>query len=591
LLETLPELIEDALGTPRERAFGQRLGAPEWRYLSSTEMLGRARALSAALRDAGLQAGDRVAIVSHNRLDWLAADFGTLLAGCVVVPVFATLALDQIAYIFRDSELKLAFVETAADAERIRAACEVPPRFVHFDGTGPDSLAEFEAGGEAALAASPLSNASAVVDPDDLAVLIYTSGTTGNPKGVMLTHRNLTSNSYEAFKAGFSEIHPGDPVLSVLPFAHIYEHTDVLGFIQYDCQLHVTQPDFLVNDLRTVRPRTMALVPRIFERVLAGTVAAAKADGGLKAKLVPWALRVGREYMSAVDAKTRPALGLRVQYALAKRLVLSKIRPALGLDRVEFLVSGSAPLHKDIALTFAALGIPICEGYGLTETSPVVTANNMRALRYGSVGRPIPGVEVKIAADGEILVKGPNVMKGYYHLPDEHPFDADGWFMTGDIGYLDADGYLFITDRKKELIKTSGGKYVAPSRVEAAIKRSVYVAQVMVVGDGRPFPVALIAPNWPMVRRELGLGEDGDPAALAELPAALTFMRRDVARQTADLNTYEQVRRIALLPRELTIEDGELSPTLKVKRRVAERKFADKIESAYRDPAEGPKVA
>jgi long-chain acyl-CoA synthetase len=586
-LRTLPELIEETLSPPRERAFGERLGAPDWRYLTSVEMLTRARALACALRAAGLQRGDRVGIVSNNRLDWLAADFGILLAGCVVVPIFATLALDQVEYIFADSEMKLAFVESAGDVARIAAACNSAPRFVHFDGTGPGSLLEFEAAGNEALAADPESVASFTsgTASDDLAVLIYTSGTTGNPKGVMLTHGNLFTNSYEAFHVGFKAIKPGDPVLSVLPFAHIYEHTDVLGFIQFDCQLHVTQPEFLVADLRDVRPRTIALVPRIYERVLASVVSTAKAAGGAKARLVPWALETGRAYMATVTEGGKPSPGSRLSYALAKRLVLSKIRPLLGLDRVEFLVSGSAPLHRDIALTFASLGIPICEGYGLTETSPVVSANTMEALRYGSVGRPIPGVTVKIAADGEILVKGPNVMKGYYHLAGESPFDADGWFMTGDIGRLDADGFLFITDRKKELIKTSGGKYVAPSRVEAAIKRSVYVAQALVLGDGRPFPMALVAPNWPLLKSELELSADTDQATACTQSVVIEFVRRQVVGHTADLATFEQVRRIALLPRELTIEDGELSPTLKVKRRIVERKFADLIESAYREPA------
>jgi long-chain acyl-CoA synthetase len=582
-LDTLPQLIADALRTPRERAFGERLGGAVWRYSSSTAMYDRALAIACALRAAGVAAGDRAAIVSDNRVDWIAADFGILAAGCVVVPVFSTLALDQIEYIFRDSAAKVAFVATPADAERLRGACADPPRFIHFDGTGPDSLAEFERGGRAALQADR-SRAEALangVAAGDLAVLIYTSGTTGNPKGVMLTHANLVSNSYESSHYVLPDVAAGDPVLSVLPFAHIYEHTGVLGYIQYKCELHVTQPDFLLDDLRAVRPRTMGLVPRIFERVLAGTIATAKADGGLKAALVPWALRVGREYMVAVVDGNAPSLRLRASYAVAKKAVLSQIPPRLGLDRAHFLVSGSAPLHRDTALTFAALGLTICEGYGLTETSPVVTVNTPDAIRYGSVGKAIPGVSIRIADDGEILVKGPNVMRGYYHLPDEHPFDADGWFMTGDIGRLDDDGFLYITDRKKELIKTSAGKYVAPSRVESSIKRSPYVAQALVVGDGRPFPVALIAPNWSLLRRELGIAEDVGAAAVAARNDVLEFVRREVAGCTADLATFEQIRRIALLPRELTIEDGELSPTLKVKRRVVERKFAALIESAY----------
>ena len=586
-MQTLPQMIAETLRTPRERAFGERLGAPVWRYLSSTQMLDRALSIACALRADGVQRGDRVAIVAENRLDWIAADFGILLAGGVVVPVFATLALDQTDFIFTDSAAKLAFVGTPADVARLRAACPAAPPCIHFDGDGPDGLAAFEERGRALLAADR-QRALGLADGvslDDLAVLIYTSGTTGNPKGVMLTHGNLSSNSYESSQYALPGIMPGDPVLSVLPFAHIYEHTGVLGYLQYGCDLHVTQPDFLLDDLRAVRPRTMGLVPRIFERVLAGTVATAKADGALKAVLVPWALQVGREYQIALADSLKASLGLRLAYTLARRLVLSQIPARLGLDRALFLVSGSAPLHRDIALTFAALGLTICEGYGLTETSPVVSVNRLDAMRYGSVGKTIPGVRVRIAEDGEILVKGPNVMRGYYNLPDERPFDDDGWFKTGDIGRLDEDGFLFITDRKKELIKTSAGKYVAPSRVEASIKRSPYIAQVLVAGDGRPYPIALVAPNWALLRKELGIADDLGTAAAAARHDVQEFVRRDVAAQTADLASFEQIRRVALLPRELTIEDGELSPTLKVKRRVVERKFAELIESAYNRPA------
>jgi len=583
----LPEFIAEALSAPREHAFAERLGAPKWRFTSSIRMRERVAAIAVAIRRAGLASGDRVALMSDNRVDWLAADFGTLFSGCVLAPIFATLALDQVEYIFRDSGAKLAFVETPADAERIAGACPSAPRCITFDGTGPNSLAEFEAAGAAASAADPAALAAyrTGIGPDDLAVLIYTSGTTGIPKGVMLTHRNLVSNALAAGKLLPESVARGDQViLSVLPFAHIYEQTDVLGFIHDRAQLYITQPDYLLDDLKDARPVVMALVPRIFERVLAGILGKAKAEGGLRAKLVPWALGVGREYMAAVTDGRKPGV-LSLQFAIAQRLVLSKIKPAIGLDRLEMFVSGSAPLHRDIQLTFAGMGVTICEGYGLTETSPVVSGNPIGAIRYGSVGKPIAGVEVKIAADGEILVKGPSVMKGYYNLPAEHPFTADGWFMTGDIGTLDADGYLFITDRKKELIKTSTGKYIAPGRVEAALKRSIYISQCFVIGDGRPFPLALVSPNWELVRKEFDIPPLVSNAAIVARADVRELMQREVTEKTADLATFEQVRRVALLPRELTVEDGELSPTLKVKRRVVEAKFADLIEDAYRTRA------
>jgi long-chain acyl-CoA synthetase len=577
-MQTLPQFISDALSEPRERAFGERLGAPEWTFTSSTRMFERARAIAGALRAAGIQRGDRVALIANNRVDWIAADFGTLFAGAVVVPIFSTLALDQMEYIFKDSEAKLAFVETAADAQRIRAACPSAPRIVWFDGTGPDSLASFEA------SAAPI-DPDGDVDPEDLAVLIYTSGTTGDPKGVMLSHRNLVSNAIAASQLLPAALAERDqPVLSVLPFAHIYEHTTILIMALNRSQVHVTTPDYLLEDLKSVRPRVMNLVPRIFERVLAGIQGRAKAEGGLKAKLVPWALTVGREYAAATQRGGKASGMLPLQYAIAQKLVLSKIKPQIGLDRLEFFTSGSAPLHRDIMLTFAGMGVPIAEGYGLTETSPVVTGNPSSAIRYGTVGRAISGVEIKIAEDGEIMVKGPNVMQGYYKLPGESPFTSDGWFLTGDVGELDADGYLSITDRKKELIKTSGGKYVAPGRVESALKRSIYIGQCFVIGDGRPYPIALVGPNWDLVRSDFEIPASVTTEEISKRSDVRDLLLREVTEKSADLASFETIRRIALLPRDLTIEDGELSPTLKVKRRVVQKKFAELIESAYATP-------
>jgi len=587
-MQILPQLIAETLRQPREHAFAERLGAPEWTHISSTRLLERTQAVAYAIRGAGLETADRVVLISNNRIDWLVADFGILFAGCIAIPVFATIAVDQLEFIFKDSAAKLAFVETQADAERIRAGCPSAPRLVHLIGTGSDSLSEFEAAGAAAAAANPaaLDTFTSGVAPDDLALLMYTSGTTGNPKGVMLSHHNLIATEESAGKYVLAgHIAEGWQVIAALPFAHIFEHLNILGFLRYKADVHVTQPDYLLEDMKSVHPRLMALVPRIFERVLSGIIGNAKTAGGARARLVPWGLNVGREYMAAIDEGRKPGPMLSFLYAVARRLVLSKIKPAVGLDQLEFVVSGSAPLHRDIALTFAGMGIPILEGYGLTETSPTISCNRLGEIRYGSVGKPIPGVEVKIAADGEILVKGPNVMKGYYHASGENPFTADGCFKTGDIGEFDKDGFLYITDRKKELIKTSSGKYVAPARVEAALKRSVYIGLCFVIGNGRPFPVALISPNWDLMRKEFNIPPDVTTAAIAARPDVHDFIQREAIQKTADLAAFEQIRRIALLPRDLTIEDGELSPTLKVKRRVVEKEFAGLIESIYRPAA------
>ena len=578
-MQTLPEFIGDALREPRERAYAERRGSPAWRYTSSTQMLARAHALARALRAAGIEPGDRVALVAENSVDWLAADFGIVFAGAVVVPMFATLAADQIEYIFADSGAKLCFVETQAEAEHVAAACPSAPRIVFFEGAGVDSLAAFEATGAVANGAPP---AAAPADPDDLAVLIYTSGTTGNPKGVMLTHRNLVSNVTAANAVIPPRMkQPHAPALSVLPFAHIYEHATALLYTRNAASLHVTTPDFLVDDLKDVRPTSMALVPRIFERLLATIHGKARVEGGLKARLVPWALGIGRQHAAATTTGAKPGFVLTATFAIANRLVLAKIKPAIGLDRLDFFASGSAPLHRDIALTFVGMGVTIAEGYGLTETSPVVSVNPMDAIKYGTVGKVVGGVSVSFAPDGEILVKGPNVMRGYYNLPAERPFDDAGWFKTGDIGEMDADGYLTITDRKKELIKTSTGKYIAPGRVEAALKRSLYVGQCFVIGDGRPYPVALVSPDWQLVRRELGIGGEIPSAIVAQRDDVRMLLQREVREKTSDLASFEQIRKVALLPRDLTIEDGELSPTLKVKRRVVEKKFADIIDGAY----------
>jgi long-chain acyl-CoA synthetase len=367
----------------------------------------------------------------------------------------------------------------------------------------------------------------------------------------------------------------------VLPFAHIYEHTNALGYLSNGVAHYVTTPERLLDDMRAIRPNYVAFVPRIFERMIAGIIGKARAEGGLKAKLVPWALDVGTRYERAVRDGGLTA-GLRAKHALAKRLVLSKIPAMMGIDRLAYFVSGSAPLHRDTALTISAMGVHVLEGYGLTETSPVVTVNRPDDNELGTVGPPVAGVELKIAEDGEILVKGPNVMMGYYHVPpDEQPFTPDGWFMTGDIGAIDARGHLVITDRKKELFKSSGGKWISPARIETAIKRSIYIGQVMAFGDNRPHPAALVAPNWELVRAKLELAPETPTADVAADPRVRALTIREVESNTADLAAYEQVHRVAILPRDLTIEDGELSPTLKVKRRVVEQRYAPLVAQAY----------
>jgi long-chain acyl-CoA synthetase len=582
--QTLPVLIRAALAEPRDEVLIERVAA-HWTPTSSARLLERVENLACAIRDAGLNEGDRIALVSHNCVDWVACDFATLFAGCVVVPIYPTQALDHTAHILEHSGARLIFTDNETTAQHLREAGAVATRIVLFDSAGDDGLKQFEARGAQVRAKRPdiVSTYAGNVKPDELAVLIYTSGTTGPPKGVMLSHDNLGFDAQVALDCGFEGLQAGVDVISVLPYSHIYEHTLIYIYLLAKVRYFICHdPVDLLNDLRDVRPVGMTSVPRIFDRVLAGVKTQALGHGGLQAKLVPWALAVGRRYMRAtvLEGRSPPWLGL--QYAIARALVLRKIRARLGLDRVRFLTSGSAPLHTDIAMTFLAMGIPIMQGYGLTETSPVISVSRLSANRYGAVGRPITGVDVKIAPDGEVLTRGRNVMQGYYRDVEATAATLqEGWLHTGDIGEID-DGYLRITDRKNEIFKTSTGKWVAPARVESSIKRSAIVAQAMVTGRGMPYPIALICPNWALLRLSMpGLPAEATPAELARRADVRDFVAHEVYKQTHGLASYEQVRHVIIVPDEFSQENGELSPSMKIKRRVVESRYGAVITRAY----------
>ncbi len=553
--------------------------------MSSTAVLERVESLACALRDMNIHAGDRVALISPNRSDWIIADLAIMVAGCVVVPIFPTQALDQVQYILEHSGSKLILVDSHLTAGRLRSLSMQLAPIVVFDGGGEDSLAALEMRGTHIRASDPSKPAAyeAPIQPDDLAVLIYTSGTTGQPKGVMLSHNNLAFVVQSSFAYAFKEVRAGECALSVLPFSHIYEHMIIYGYLLTGVRYYICHGvEELRDDLRDVRPVVVTCVPRIFERLLEAIVATARAHGGPKAKLVPWALEVGRKYQARkIQGKAASPL-LRIAYSIARLLVLKKLKPLLGLDRLKYFVSGSAPLHIDTALTLLAADISIIEGYGPTECAPVVSVNRLEDNRYGTVGKPIPGVDVKIAHDGEIFVRAPGVMKGYYQN-DAATAEVlhEGWYSTGDIGALDGDGYLRITDRKKELFKTSGGKFIAPARVESAIRRSPYVNQVLLVGYSRPHPAALVSPNWEALKRELRINNEVSSAELAARDDVRKFITQEVIERTSDLASFEQVRLVCVLPRDLAVDRGELSPTLKIKRRVVEQRFSDLIERAY----------
>ncbi len=575
---TLVDLVSAALSGPDRPVLYERAADGRWNALGTTDVLARVTAIAATLRDRGLAPGDRVALMSPNRVDWILANLGILFAGGVTVPIYATQAADQVRFIIADSGARELFVDTHAVAERLHSE-GVALEPIVFDGPAENqnSLSAVIAHGRRMLGAQP-----AAMTADDLAVVIYTSGTTGSPKGVMLSHGNLASNAHAAFDLIPDVIRPGDPVLSILPYAHIYESINVFGYLIRGAEIYVNRHiETLLDDLRSVRPVIVFCVPRIFERTFAGIIAKARATGGFKAKLVPWALAIGRRYKRAELDRTARGPGLRLQYVLAQNVVLRKLRPQLGCDRLRIFVSGSASLHLDIALTFEAAGMPIMEGYGLTECSPVVTVNRPGASRLGTAGRAVPGVDVRLAEDGEILVRGPNVMQGYYRNPDATAaLIHDGWLATGDVGTLDPDGYLRIIDRKDEIFKTSGGKFISPARVESAVMRSPFIAQAMVFGRGMPHPAALISPNWPALCSRMEIPAGTPPAELAARDDVLRFVAAECIRKTADLATFEQIRWAGVLVRDLTIEDGELTPTLKLKRRVIEARYASLVDTS-----------
>jgi long-chain acyl-CoA synthetase len=595
--KTLIEMFERTIkvNNKRDALNYKRDGA--WTSISSDEMIARARHIALGLYSLGIRYGDRVALLSENCPEWTLTDAGSLFAGAIDVPIYPTLTASQVSYILRDSGSRILFIQNQERFERIQEAlreCPAVEAIIFFDAAGVKdskalSLADVEARGRELAASEPqLSEELArMAKPEDLATIIYTSGTTGEPKGVMLTHSNLITNLIDS--SGHLDFSSNDTVLSVLPYSHIFERLAMYMYLHHGMSVFYAEAMEKIGDnLREVRPTLMLCVPRLFEKIYARIKDKAAEGGKAKVAILAWAVAVGKDYARhALNHQRIPPL-LKLKHKLATRLVFNKWQVGMG-GRIRLFVSGGAALPDEIAWVFAGAQLPIVQGYGLTETSPVISAGTLEDHRIGTVGKPIRNVEVRIAPDGEIETRGPNVMRGYYNKPAETRavFTGDGWFKTGDIGTLDMDGYLRITDRKKELFKTSGGKYIAPQPIEQMIKSSRFVNQVVLIGNGRKFPAALIVPDWEQLRAyaELKGLDIKSPAEFCQHPRILNLFERQVAAFTPDLAQYERVKRIALLENELTIEGGEMTPTLKVKRRVVDEKYRDVIDRLYDEAA------
>jgi len=564
----------------------------QWRELSYQQLADRVQDLSLGLLELGVSPGDRVAILSENRPEWAIADYACLTARCTDVPIYPTLPARQVEYALCDSGAVAIFVSTKQQLEKVTAIRSRVPALRHvitFDngasGAEVLTLDQVCARGQAARSRHPRWKDTALeARPDDLATLIYTSGTTGDAKGVMLTHGNITSNVTTC--CTLFTFRDTDDCLSFLPLSHIFErmfghysmfHAGVV--INY-----AESVDTVAADMERWRPTLMASVPRLYEKIYARVLERVRTGSAVKKRLFFWAKDIGERWIERrLNGQPISPL-LAAQRLLADRLVFAKLRERTG-GRLRFFISGGAPLSPDIARFFHAAGMPILEGYGLTETSPVIAVNTFEHLRLGTVGRPIPGVEVKIAPDGEILTRGPHVMTGYYRKPEatSEALDDEGWFHTGDIGLLDPDGYLKITDRKKDLIVTAGGKNIAPLPIESLVKTSKFVSNAVMLGDRRRFPIMLVVPN----QTTLTAWAEGQKIkaenfeALLQLPETQSKMDREVRTTLRDQASFEVPKRLLLLPHDFTVESGELTPTLKIKRRVVEQHHRLAIEALY----------
>ncbi len=587
--QTLPDVFRRTVARVGSRPYlGSKVNGA-FKFQTYAQVQVQVHNLASALIELGLEPGDRVANFSNNRPEWPITDLGSVHAACIHVPMYATLNHGDLGYILKDSRARVVVVATEEHLRKVLAIEKDCPDLEHVvvieacQGSSSKRLwtwQELLQMGAAKLRVHlpEVEKRVANLMAWDVCSLVYTSGTTGHPKGAMLMHGNFVSNA--STLVPWIQATSEDVELSFLPLSHVFERigyyvmTVAGGSIGY-----ATSIDTVAEDLMLLRPTIVPSVPRLFEKIFARVMDQAH---GLKGALLRWALGVGRSYREARLQGPVPS-GLALRRALGHRLVFSEIQPRTG-GRVRCFFSGGAALRRDVGEFFLNAGIPIVEGYGLTETSPVLTVNPMDEPRVGTVGQVVPGVEVRIADDGEILARGPSVMRGYFNRPEAtaEALDPDGWFHTGDVGRFDADGYLVITDRKKELLVMSNGKNVAPQPLEQQIKASPWIEQAVVIGDNRNFVSALVVPAWERLEdwgRSRGL--TGDRAALAVHPEVVALLMAEVQVACQDFSNYEKVKKITVLTRELSMDQGELTPTLKVKRRVVDERFRSEIEGMY----------
>ena len=591
---TLNQLFFDAVSKyNRPDALQVKVGG-SYRPISHSEVADRVRRAARGLTSLGVRRGDRVAILSENRPEWAIADFACLTVGLTDVPIYPTLPADQISYMLKDSGAVAIFVSNKIQAEKIREIRSLLPALktvIGFDevpGLTNLSMADLEkrgSQGDNKETMATYREDALAVKPDDLATIIYTSGTTGEPKGVMLSHDNIFSNVQASRKA--IPFEGKDTGLSFLPLSHIFERMagHYLMFATGTSIAYAESIDTVAANMVEVRPTLVLSVPRLYEKMYARILETALTGGFLKKKIFFWARGVADRWATEKLAGREPGGLVALQYSIAQKLVFSKLKARTG-GRLRYFVSGGAPLSADINKFFYAAGLEILEGYGLTETSPVIAVNTPANFRIGTVGKLIEGAEVKIADDGEILTRGPNVMKGYYNKPDatREAIEPDGWFHTGDIGELN-DGFLAITDRKKDLIVTAGGKKVAPQPLENKVKTNKYVAQAVMIGDKRKFPSILIVPNFDQLERWAAKRNIiwTDRAQLLRMPTIQAKMEKEVAKELEGAAHFELPKKIGLLEHDFSIEGGELTPTQKVKRRAIDKHYKALIDSLYDD--------